>query len=318
MPTRKRKPPIVREKSLRRLPLGSLRVFVVAAEQLNFGRAGASLGMSTAAVSMHVRGLEEYLRVPLFQRNGRRVQLSAQGAAFLPRVRRALEDLETAIEALRADRHSGHLTVSMLASFLQQWLLPRLPDFHQRHPEIDLRLETSRTFVDFLHSDVQMAVRLGKGVWPNLHAEKLFDEWWVPVCAPALLAKHGYVEAAADLKRYRLLHSSSEPWESWPAGAARNAWARTGSTFDDSATVVRAAAAGQGLALARWSLVADEVAQKHLAIASSTLTKYEYSYYIVCPEVNRQIEKVARLSEWLHSQAKAFPSPHEFLKASRG
>jgi LysR family transcriptional regulator, glycine cleavage system transcriptional activator len=306
-----------RETTLRRLPLASLRVFVIAAEELNFSRAGASLGLSTAAVSMQVRALEDYLCVKLFQRNGRRVSLSPQGESLLPRVRRALEDMESAIEALRAERQAGHLTISMLSSFLQMWMLPRVPDFYARHPSVELRIETSRTLIDFLRSDVQMAIRLGKGKWPNLHADKLFDEWWLVVGAPSLIKKYGDVEHVSDLKRYPLLHSTSEPWESWPNGYAKDMWSRVGSTLDDSAAVVHAAIAGQGLALVRWSLAAGEVAAGRLVLASKTITRFELSYHLVCPEANLQMEKARVFREWMLAQAKAFPAPHEFLKTRR-
>jgi LysR family glycine cleavage system transcriptional activator len=305
------------DKTLRRLPLASLRVFVIAAEELNFSRAGASLGMSTAAVSMQVRALEEYLCVPLFQRNGRRVTLSAQGESLLPRVRRALEDMELAIEALRRDRQSGHLTVSMLASFLQQWMLPRLPSFHSLHPTVDLRIETSRTLVDFLRSDVQMAIRLGKGGWSNLHADKLFDEWWVVACSPSLIDRYGYVENMADLSRYPLLHSTSEPWESWPVGYAKDIWARAGSTLDDSASVVHGAIAGQGLALVRWSLAAADVIAGRLVLASKMITQYEFSYHLVCPEANLEMEKARAFRSWMLAQSKTFPGPYDFVKVKR-
>jgi LysR family glycine cleavage system transcriptional activator len=304
-----------RERTLRRLPLASLRVFVIAAEELNFGRAGASLGLSTAAVSMQVRALEEYLGVQLFKRNGRRVTLSPQGESLLPRVRRALEDMELAIEALRRERQSGHLTVSMLASFLQRWMIPRFPDFHARHPRIELRIETSTDLVDFLRSDVQLAIRFGEGVWPNLHAEKLFDEWLVVACAPRLLEQHGLVHNPSDLKRYSLLHASTEPWESWPSGSALDQWAQTGSTWDDSASNVYAALAGQGLALLRWSLAASEVIAGRLVIASPKITRFEFGYYLVCPEANLEVKKVTDFCEWMRAQAKSFPTPQDFIKA---
>jgi LysR family glycine cleavage system transcriptional activator len=300
--------------TLRRLPLASLRVFVIAAEELNFSRAGATLGLSTAAVSMQIKALEEYLRVGLFVRNGRRVVLSVQGQALLPRVRRALEDMESAIEALRADRQSSHLTVSTIASFLQQWLLKRLPDFQDRHPSIDLRIETSRVLTDFLRSDVQVAIRLGPGGWPNLHSEKLFDEWWVPACSPALFKKLGSVDSVADLKRFKLIHSSSEPWDSWRTGSAKEFWANVGSTLDDSASVVHAAIAGQGLALVRWSLAYDEVEAGRLVVASRKIAEYEYKYHFVCPEANLSIKKVAAFRDWMREQAKSVPHPKEYMK----
>ncbi len=95
----------------------------------------------------------------------------------------------------------------------------------------------------------------------GLHAEKVLEEWLVPVCAPALLKRCGALKQKQDLKRYPLLHSTSEPWSYWllrDEGAGPPE--RTGSaTFDDSVAVVRMAQRGQGLALARWTLVADEI-----------------------------------------------------------
>jgi len=229
----------------RRLPLASLRVFVAAAEHPSFSHAADALGVSAAAVSMQVRALEEYLRTPLFHRRGRLAQLTAAGSQLLPRVRNGLAELERAINEARLEQRTGPLTVSMLASFLQQWLLLRLPGFNARHPQFEVRIHTSDQMVDFGHSDVQAAIRFGAGGWPKLHCEKLLDDWVLPVCTPQLLTKHGLVSTQADLRRYRLLHEESEAWRAWPGGttdeSAFFAEERRGATFDDAVSVVRAA-----------------------------------------------------------------------------
>ncbi|HUK02517.1 MAG TPA: transcriptional regulator GcvA [Steroidobacteraceae bacterium] len=296
---------------LRRLPLASLRVFVAAAEALSFARAAQVLGVTGSAVSMQIRALEEYLRAPLFRRQGRLVYLTEEGSRLLPRVRAALAELERAIDEARQERHAGPLTVSMLASFLQEWLLPRLPDFHRRHADIDLRIHTSNESVDFLRSGVQAAVRFGLGSWPALHAEKLLDDWLLPVCTPALLERHGPVRDRAELSRYTLLNSVSEPWRAWIEGRAveEEEWAPRGSSLDDSVSVVRAAAAGHGLALSRWSLCAAEIAAGRLAIASRRIIRARYAYYFVCPPAYLSVEKVTALRNWLLEQAAAAPTP---------
>lgn len=294
--------------TLRRLPLASLRVFVASAEHLNFSRAGDALGVSTAAVSMQIRALEEYLGVPLFRRNGRQVELTGDAQSLLPKVRRALEDLELALDAMRADRREGHICINVLPSFLQQWLLPRLPDFHARHPGIELRIETSRALTDFLREDVQAVVRFGLGDWPHLHVEKLLDEWLVPVCSPALLQRFGALTARNQLERVPLIQVSSEPWSEWPEGATPDSRVK-GSSMDDSASAIRAAAAGQGFALARWSLAADEVAGGHLVVASGLVTRSSRGYYFVCPKAYATSDKVTALREWMQQKARAFPHP---------
>ena len=297
-------------KSPRRLPLASLRVFVATAEHLSFSRAAGILGVTIGAVSMQIRALEEYLRAPLFRRRGRVVQLTGEGERLLPKVRSSLEALERAIDEARVDGRTGPLMVSMLASFLQQWLLHRLPDFNERHPEIDLRLETSSSLVDFLRSDVQVAIRFGTGQWPTLHAEKLLEEWLVPVCTPKLLAKHGPVSTAADLKKYRLLHSTSEPWRAWSDGPTLDIeWAPSGATFDDSVALIRAAETGQGLVLSRWSLVEREIESGRLAVASRKIVPTDRAYYFVCPQPYCALEKVQAFRIWLAKQAKDAPKP---------
>jgi len=297
---------------MRRLPLSSLRVFVAAAERLSFSHAAHQLGVTTAAVSMQVRALEEYLRMPLFVRRGHAMQLTAEGARLLPRLRDALVELERAIDEARYDRQTGALTVSMLASFLQQWLLPRLPDFRQRFPNLDLRLHTSPLLADFLNSNVQVAIRFGKGNWPQLHVQKILDDWMVPVCTKFLLERHGPVTDAADLKRYQLLHTNTEPWRAWVdnKGTVTAGWAdEGGSSFDDSVAVIRAAQTGQGLALARWSLVSAEIAEGRLIIASNKIVPMDWGYYFVCPASYLSVEKVATFREWLTKQAQAAPRP---------
>src|SRR5262247_2365954 len=123
---RKRKTEVVR--SFDRLPLNALRVFEAVATHLSFAEAAEALHVTPAAVSMQIRTLEDYLQVPLFRRSGRKVELTAEGEHLLPGVRRGLDELEAALNQLKQDRKGGPLQVSMLASFLQKWLLPRLPN----------------------------------------------------------------------------------------------------------------------------------------------------------------------------------------------
>lgn len=298
----------------RRLPLASLRVFVATAEHLSFSRAANTLGVTIGAVSMQIRALEEYLRAPLFRRRGRLVQLTGEGERLLPKVRTSLDSLERAIDEVRVEGRSGPLMVSMLASFLQQWLLPRLPDFSEKHPEIDLRLHTSSSLVDFVRSEAQIAIRFGTGQWPQLHSEKLLDEWLVPVCSPKLLAKHGPVSNQADLKKYRLLNSTSEPWHAWaekPTLAIE--WAPSGATFDDSVALIRAAETSQGLVLARWSLVEHEIESGKLVIASKKIVPTDRAYYFVCPQPYCTLAKVEAFRSWIVKQAKAAPRPRSLM-----
>lgn len=299
--------------SVRRLPLGSLRVFVAVAHHLNFTRAADALGVTASAVSVQIRTLEEYLSQPLFRRNGREVHVTPEGRALLPRVQQALEQLERAIDDARTERCAGALKITTLASFMQQWLVPRLPGFRAKHPEVDLHLHTSTEMVDFMREDFQLAIRFGSGGWANVHAEKLLDEWLLPVCSPALYEKYGALRNVADLERYPLLHSVTEPWTMWlfNGRAIERTGAYRGSLFDDSHAMVRMAAQGAGLALARWSLVAEEIECGALVSASTKPIPFHRSYWLVRPQRAEGLRTVKAFSDWIKAEAAAFSGPNQ-------
>jgi LysR family glycine cleavage system transcriptional activator len=298
----------------RRAPLASLRVFVAVASHKSFTRGANALGLTTSAASMHVHALEEYLRVPLLRRDGRQVEITSQGARLLPKVEQALADLERAIDEARSDRGAGPLRVTMIAFFLAQWLLPRLPRFTAQHAHFDVQIHTSVELVDFVKTGMDAGIRFGAGAWPHLHSEKLLDEWLVPVCTPALLARHGSVADAGDLKCHKLLHSPYEPWTAWLLeGTSDDVWPSSGAAFGDAVTIVRAAEAGQGLALALWSLVADDVALGRLTVAGRAVPSVR-AHYFVCPPAHLDIEKVSAFRTWLQTESAAFPAPPSLIR----
>jgi LysR family transcriptional regulator, glycine cleavage system transcriptional activator len=295
----------------RRAPLASLRVFVAVAEHKSFTRGADALGLTTSAASMQVQALEEYLRVPVFRRDGRQVELTSAGALLRPKVEQALADLERAIDEARADRGSGPLRVTTLAFFLAQWLLPRLSAFTTEYPNIDVQIHTSVKLADFVKTGMDAGIRFGPGNWPRMHAERVLDEWLVPVCTPLLLQRHGLIAEARDLQRYKLLHSPYEPWTAWLLdGGAGDVWPTSGPAFDDAVAIVRAAEAGQGLALARWSVVGDAVMLGRLAVAGRAV-RSAHAYYFVCPPAHLAMEKVALFRRWLTTESARFPPPPE-------
>ncbi|HKD54392.1 MAG TPA: transcriptional regulator GcvA [Steroidobacteraceae bacterium] len=296
-------------RSFERLPLNALRVFEAVATRLSFATAAEALHVTPAAVSMQIRTLEDYLRVPLFRRSGRRIALSAEGALLLPGVRRGLAELQQAMRQLRQDRNTGVLNVTTLASLLQKWLMPRLPQFYDRHPDIELSIHTSSIPVDFGDGNFHAAVRMSRAPTPGLYNEKLLDEWFLPVCSPTLFARHGLLRSPSDLKRYPLLRSSDESWSMWRAQAADADWRERGTAFDDSLTVLAAAEQGQGLALTRWSLAAQDLANGRIVRASEDVVACPLSYYFVCPEGYLALPKVQQLRDWLREAADAFPRP---------
>jgi LysR family transcriptional regulator, glycine cleavage system transcriptional activator len=293
-----------------KLPLNALRAFEAVAAHLSFTGAAQALNVTTAAVSSHIKSLEEFLETPLFVRHSRSVRLTAQGARLLPGVQRGLSELTRAVDQLRQDRTSGLLNISLLGSFLQKWLLPRLGDFYQKHPEVDLRFNASRELVDFMHTDFHAAVRYGGGKWPDLKAEKMLDDWVFPVTSPTLLAKLGEIHTIGDLNKYPLLHSASEPWMHWFRRVGGDTTrVERGPVMDDSASLLTAAEQGHGLALARWSLVAGDLASGRLVRPSMQSVRQLNSYYFVAPPQNFELPKVIHFRDWLREVCSEFPPP---------
>lgn len=293
-----------------KLPLNALRAFEAVAAHLSFTGAAQSLNVTTAAVSSHIKSLEEFLETPLFVRHSRSVRLTPQGARLLPGVQRGMSELTRAVDQLRLDRSSGLLNISLLGSFLQKWLLPRLGDFYQKHPEVDLRFSASRELVDFMQTDFHAAVRYGGGSWPQIQAEKMLDDWVFPVASPTLFAKLGAINTLADLNKYPLLHSASEPWIDWLRRVGGDTTrVERGPILDDSASVLAAAEQGHGLALARWSLVAGDLASGRLVRPSSQSVRQHNSYYFVAPAHNFEVPKVIRFRNWLREVCSEFPPP---------
>jgi LysR family glycine cleavage system transcriptional activator len=297
-----------------RLPLNALRVFEAVAAHGRFSAAAEALHVTTAAVSMQIKSLEDYLQVQLFRRSARDVQLTAEGQTLLPYVRRGLGELELGFRTVKSGRSSGALVVSLLASYLQRWLLPRIGAFQAAHPTVDLQFRTSTALADFAREDVHVAIRFGRGTWPRVHVEKLLDEWLVPVCTPALLERHGRLRGPGDTGDYPLVHSTTEPWSFWltggfTAGVGEDTWPDAGTAFDDSATVLRAAEQGQGLALTRWSLAAAAIGTGQLVMPYERALPFAFGYYFVCPEAYLSLAKVANLRDWLLAEAARAPRP---------
>ena len=135
------------------------------------------------------------------------------------------------------------------------------------------------------------------------------DEWFLPVCTRELLQKYGPLRDAADLKRFPLLHSSDEDWSLWLNPGDALEWQERGTAFDDSLTVLAGAEQGLGLALTRWSLVAQDLTSGRIVQASERVAPCPRAYYFVCPETYVTMPKVQQFKSWLHEMVAAFARP---------
>ncbi len=292
-----------------RLPLGALRVFEAVATHLSFSAAADALNVTPAAVSQQIKTLEGYIQVPLFRRNGRRVEITDEGLELLPAVRAGLEKLESALQQIKHYRRAGPLQISLLASFLQIWLLPRIRSFRRKYPNVELRFHTSRELVDFSRTTHHVAIRFGHGNYANLHCEKLLDDWLVPVASPDLIKQYGMIDRGADLRKYPLLESDDEPWGVWRRTDEEAAWQSRAPSIDDSAGLLIAAEEGLGYALARWTLVARALQKGSLRLAGKEAVPFGSAYYFVCPKNFLALPKVTQFRDWIFAAAREFPGP---------
>jgi len=229
------------------LPLNALRMFDAAARHLSLTRAAQELHVTQAAVSQHIRNLEERLGKPLFRRLPRGLALTDEGQALWPVVAQSFERIEQSLQQVAEPRPREILSVGVVGTFAIGWLIPRLSQFQQLHPYIDLRLLTNNNRVDLAGEGLDAAVRFGDGAWHGTHAQMLLRAPLSPMCTP-LLAQQ--LREPADLARQTLLRSyRTQEWEGWFAGLDQTAPLARGAMFDSSLTLAEAAAQGAGIAL---------------------------------------------------------------------
>ncbi|RYZ71850.1 MAG: LysR family transcriptional regulator, partial [Lysobacteraceae bacterium] len=232
-----------------RPPLDQIDAFVIAARLGNLTRAAEAMHLTVSALSHRMRLLEQRVGHPLLARGPRGVALTPQGQRLYDAVAEPIDAIEHAVRRLGA-RTDNLLTLSLIPSMATAWLVPRLPGFLSRHPELGLSLQASTHVVDFEREPVDAALRLGAGQWPGVTAEFLFEEWITPVASPDFIARHGKPTLAA-IPSLPLLGDPAGRWRDWFAAFGGQAPTRYAAQFDDTETLHQAAAQGLGIALAR-------------------------------------------------------------------
>ena len=288
-------------------PLTALRAFEAAGRHLSFTKAADELHVTQAAVSHQVKSLEEYLGLKLFRRLNRTLLLTDAGQLYLPPLTDAFECIDRATHRLRRQLGRARLTVSVLPSFAAGWLVPRLGRFRQRCPDVDLRIDPTAALTDFRRGDVDLGIRYGRGRYPGLRADWLMREEFYPVCSPRLLEGPVPLRDPADLVHHTLLHDEATvDWRTWLlAAGVEGVDAGRGITVTDSSMLLRAAIAGQGVALARSVLAADEIASGRLVRPFDVDVPAEFAYYLAYPEESAGRTDVAAFREWILEEARA-------------
>lgn len=288
---------------MRRLPpLGALRAFEAAARHLSFTRAAAELCVTQAAISHQVRQLEDWLGLKLFARRGHALTLTAEGGSYLSELTHLFDGLAEATARL-SGRSQDTLRITALPSFASRWLLPRLGGFRAQHPEIELKLTTSTTLWAHTDDSFDIGIRSGLGRWPGLKADLIAREYLSPVCTPALRES---LAAPTDLHHATLLHDEPKSaWRAWFEHAGVTPPRRmSGVVFNDAGMVLQAAVEGQGVALGRLLLAADDLAAGRLVQPFDVSMPNDFSYWLVYPRASAGRPEVAAFRAWLLAEAR--------------
>jgi LysR family glycine cleavage system transcriptional activator len=300
---------------MKRIPVGALRAFDVAARHLNLSAAATELNVTHAAVSRQVKQLEQRLGVALFERLPRGLKLTVHGALLAEGTREAFDRLASAIEDVSQPAIQRKLTISTFASLAARWVMPRVGSFAARFPDVDLQIATSSRLVDFAREDVDIGIRFGSGHYAGLHVVPLFRPQEIVVASPELLKRSPPLKTYADLKHFRLLHDDTyRNWARWlSAVGAKNINARRGILCGDRNAMLQAALESQGIGLTSEIFVANDIAAGRLVRVFETTVASEFAIYAVCLPRRLSDPLIAGALEWLVNEAQhsrdAYPLP---------
>ncbi len=288
-------------------PFAALRAFHAAARRGRFRDAAKDLSVSESAISHQVRRLEEFLRVRLFERDGPRVSLTAAGAGYFEEIDPAIARIAEATRVLMEPSGRARIALTLPPSLAVFWLIPNLAAFEQVNPDIDLELVTTTRLVDLRREQIDMAIRRGRGPWPDVESEFLLAETAVPICKPGYLSEDASGDVAGAVAGSRLIINSYFPdeWLEWAQvnglpppdveGALR---------LESQEQVFAAAENGLGLAIGRSPLVDDRLRSGVLVAPFGTPDPSDAGYHLCHRPGATPTAAARRVARWLRALAK--------------
>ena len=292
--------------------MNMLRAFEAAARCESVTLAAQELHVTQSAVSHQIKALEAWLGVALVQRNGRRLGLTAEGAAYLPSLSSAFDLMAQATGRIERRGRRNTLTVNSMATLSAQWLIPRLASFCAEVPDVDVQLSTTASAFDFDPAaydvsircmyDIERAELLRKDKWQGVQIEAFLPESLTPLCSPQLVSGKLAIRKPADLRKHTLLLSRSTPmfWQDWLAAAGEpELHAANMVTFDHTHLAVQAAIQGMGVALGNPHQLRDVLDNGLLVRPFPQLEIDLKNVYWIRPPYAAQNPQAVAFCEWL-------------------
>lgn len=287
----------------RRLPpLNALRAFEAAGRHASFSRAAEELHVSHAAISRHVRGLEQRLGVQLFKVASRGVELTQTGSRYLAAISPALDAIALATEDLTPNP-DGQISVSCESNFAVKWLMPRLGGFQTLYPEIDVRIDATSKLADLSRYECDIAVRYGSGSWSDLQTDLISESLSFPVGAPGFVQSADRRMQPSEILACKLLHEDNGAvWTRWFADAGMQSVRFPAAHELSTMLVIEAARAGQGIALLSEDLVSAYLESGELVRYSDVTLDYG-GYYLVYQASTTRRRAPKAFREWILAES---------------
>ncbi len=288
-------------------PLRALKAFEASARHLSFTKAADELFVTQAAISHQIKSLEEKTKTQLFKRYNRSLQLTTTGQIYLLSIIESLDKLEKSSKQLTGRNSRNTLSISLLPSFATKWMAQRIWKFQDKYPEIEVRISACDSLVDFDQDESDIAIRYGRGHWPDVYSELLFEEQIFPICS-----RETYEKIKKDIQPKLLLSErlvlddfSSDDWETWfqKAGINLDKPVR-GTRFSHTVMMLESIENGHGFALGRTPLVIDDLRRNIFYAPFNINIASDYAYYFVCKSGHESTPQIAAFKEWVFSEAK--------------
>ncbi|TGQ67686.1 LysR family transcriptional regulator [Mesorhizobium sp. M00.F.Ca.ET.186.01.1.1] len=282
------------------IPLNAIRAFEAASRRLSFSAAAEELHVTHPAVSHQIRRLEEWLGVPLFHRDARKVRLTDAGVILQASASGALAELGATCRRIRRNAASATLSVGCIPSIASRWLVPRLPDFTAAHPEIGMRVAYAKADDRLRDGENDVLITLGADPTPGVTSLKLFSRLNRPVCSPYYCAGRDQLRTPAGIAGADLLHDENrEGWREWFSEAGLpDVDVGNGPVFADFNILATAVIAGHGVALCPVDVFRDELKRGDLVVLSDVSTNRDKGYFLT---MAADASPAARtFADWFH------------------
>ena len=301
-----------------------LRCFDAVTRNDSFTLAAQELHVTQGSVSQQVKKLEEYLGMPLFVREGKRLSLTREGARLATASGQAFQTLNQAVGKLREARrdHNAPLNVSCSPSFAMLWLTPRVGELLRGQDGVSVRIYGEFHMLDRIgmgQSGLQAGIRFDPGHYSDLHADMFLDEWLVPVATPEYLEQHPEIRSFQDLPPSLMIHDESAwhnaphniEWDTWIGATGESSPKHSGVYFNLSQLAVVAALTGQGIAMGRMALVYEELKSGRLVAPFPYAVQSKASYHFIF--TRSPSGKTEHFQQWLHQAGEAFVTERDEL-----